>query len=169
VRHPVIRDGIPGTADGTVAAVSGLVADLGIRGLWQPQRDALIDIRVVDSDANSYVARRHTVAQILNSAQEEKKRKYLTACSARRADFTPFVVTCDGALGPEATRLVEELGSRLSNKWGRPYSVVIGWLRARITVAAIRATSLCIRGARTRWRGLGFEDGAPIDAHFQDL
>ena len=28
-----------------------LVADLGMRGVWQPQAEALLDIRVTDTDA----------------------------------------------------------------------------------------------------------------------
>ena len=31
-----------------------LVADLRVRGVWQPQGDVLIDVRVVDTDAPSY-------------------------------------------------------------------------------------------------------------------
>ena len=32
----------------------GLVADLGVRGVWQPLSEALFDIRVVVTDAQSY-------------------------------------------------------------------------------------------------------------------
>ena len=34
--------------------IPSLVADLSIRGIWQPQRVALFDIRVIDTDAPSY-------------------------------------------------------------------------------------------------------------------
>lgn len=30
-----------------------LIADLGVRGVWQPQTEALFDIRVIDTDAQS--------------------------------------------------------------------------------------------------------------------
>ncbi len=53
---------------------SALVDDLGIRGVWQPQAMALLDIRVVDTDASSYVAR--PVESILDSTEQEKRRKY---------------------------------------------------------------------------------------------
>ena len=36
---------------------SALKADLAVRGVWQPQCDALFDIRVVDTDAPSYRSR----------------------------------------------------------------------------------------------------------------
>ena len=32
-----------------------LIADLGVRGVWSPQSEALFDIRVIDTDAQSYL------------------------------------------------------------------------------------------------------------------
>ena len=32
-----------------------LIADLGVRGVWIPQAEALFDVTVVDVDASSYV------------------------------------------------------------------------------------------------------------------
>ena len=34
---------------------TALVADLGVRGVWQPQTMALLDIRIVDTDASSHI------------------------------------------------------------------------------------------------------------------
>ena len=34
-----------------------LVADLSVRGVWVPQAEALFDVRVVDTDAQSYLDR----------------------------------------------------------------------------------------------------------------
>ena len=65
-----------------------LIADLGVRGVWIPQGEALFDVRVVDTDAASYVNR--SVSTVLASAEEEKKRKYLSAAELRHASFTPF-------------------------------------------------------------------------------
>ena len=46
IREPVVCEGN--------AEVSALVADLGIRGVWLPQTEALLDIRVTDADAPSF-------------------------------------------------------------------------------------------------------------------
>lgn len=40
----------------------GLVADLAVRGMWQSQSDALLDICVMDTDAESYC--HHSVAAV---------------------------------------------------------------------------------------------------------
>ena len=48
-----------------------LVADLRVWGVWQPQTVALLDVRVVDTDDQSYTS--HSVSAVLSTA--DKKRK----------------------------------------------------------------------------------------------
>jgi hypothetical protein len=154
-REPIVQEANDDT--GTPA----LVADLGIRGVWEPQTLALLDIRVINTDAESYVHR--AVQDVLSTAEKEKKKKYhQQACDNRRANFTPFVTSVDGALGREAKSLVKLLSQRLADKWQRPYSSVLNWTRTRLSFAIIRASVQCIRGSRRRWRSLGLEDGASI-------
>ena len=50
----------------------------------------------------------------------------------------------------------------LAARWERPYSVVMGWVRARLSFAILRAALLCVRGSRTKWRSLGIVDGASL-------
>ena len=50
-REPVLRE-----AD-EARGISALVADLGVRGVWQPQAEALFDICVIDTDAQSHAHR----------------------------------------------------------------------------------------------------------------
>ena len=137
-----------------------LVADLCIRGVWLPQAEALFDIRVVDTDAQSYL--RHAPSRVLYNAEVEKKNKYADACSARRAHFTPLCFSVDGLAGTEATCFLRRMACRLSTRWDRNYAEVLGWIRARLAFAILRASVLCIHGSRTKWRSLGFEDGAAI-------
>ena len=49
-----------------------LIAHLGVRGVWQPQVEALFDVQVTDTDAPSCVDK--SVSSIL-AAAEEKMRK----------------------------------------------------------------------------------------------
>ena len=72
IREPIVLEG-----NDTVPA---LIADLGIRGVWLPQIEALFDIRVTDADAPSYLSR--SVKNVLITAEEEKKCKYVTAAEA---------------------------------------------------------------------------------------
>ena len=153
IREPVVCKGDDG------APV--LIADLGVRGVWLPQIEALFDVRVTDADAPSYLSR--SVVDVLATAEEEKKRKYVTAAEARRASFSPFVVTVDGALGHEAVLFLRRLAEKLSAGWEKSYGEVLGWIKARLSFAVIRATDLCLRGSRVKWRsGTGIDDGAGL-------
>ena len=137
-----------------------LVADLGVRGVWSPQSEALFDIRVTDTDAQSYLG--HAPESVLFQAETEKKQKYSAAASARRAHFTPLCFSVDGLAGSEATCFIKRLATGLSSKWERNYSEVLCWIRTRLAFAILRATGLCVRGTRSKWRCLGLEDGAGI-------
>ena len=118
-----IRDGTP-----------ALIVDI-TRGLWQPQTVALLDVRVVDTDAQSYI-HRNTDA-ILSSAEEKKKRKYSSEAEARRGSFTPFVVSTDGMLGREANFLLKRLAQRISTKWDKPLGQTTRWLHTRLSFAIL--------------------------------
>jgi hypothetical protein len=89
--------------------------------------------------------RNKTPAKVLDRHEKEKKRKYLQACmDQRRHFFTPFVVSTDGLLGREVTFVLKKLSALLSEKWARPYSVVCGYVKARMSIATVRATYLCM-------------------------
>ena len=51
IKEPVVREADVNNADG------GLRLDLGIRGVWQPQVEALFDVKVVDTNAPSHRTR----------------------------------------------------------------------------------------------------------------
>ena len=157
VKEPIVRE--PDISNDT----PGLVADLAIRGLWQPQTEALLDVRVVDTDAKSYCHR--PVDQVIHSAEKEKKDKYVAAVEARRGTFTPFVVSVDGYVGQEGSRVLKTVAEVLAIKWDKQYSSVIDWIRASMTFSIIRATNLCLRGSRVKWRSagnMGFDDGVVL-------
>ena len=126
----------------------GLKADLLVRGVWHPQQNASFDIRVTDTDALSYAGK--SSEQILRAAEQENKQKYLEACTSRHITFTPLVVSVDGLLAPEFLFFIKTLALRLSEKWGKPYSLITKWVRTRLNFAIFRATNLCIHVTRTK-------------------
>ena len=51
MKEPVVQEGDLESHSGAP------VADISARGVWQPQTTALFDVRVVDSDAPSYLSK----------------------------------------------------------------------------------------------------------------
>ena len=99
----------------------------------------------------------------LSSAEKAKKKKYSEAAALHRASFTPFVVSADGVLGREANFCIKHLAQKLAHKWEKSNSEVLRWMRARLSFAILRATNLCLRGSRTKWRSaFGMDDGAGL-------
>ena len=107
IKEPLVKE----AQDGSDA----LIGDISIRGVWQPQSTTILDVRVVDSDAPSYV--RKPPLQILKTAEREKKSKYQEACNSIHSSFTPLCMTVDGLLAPETNFFLKHLADRLSTKW----------------------------------------------------
>ena len=153
-REPVVREA------GEQGNQSGLVCDLAVRGVWQPQTEALFDFRVCNADAQSYVNR--PVSSVLDSLAKSKKAKHEQACWERRMDFTPFIVSTDGVIHREGEHFMKRLASRLSARWSKPYSITMSFVRTQVSLAILRATNHCLRGARRKMAPLHLEDGAAV-------
>ena len=61
--------------------------DLVVRGAIALQTDCVIDIKVINQNANSWSST--STAAILSGGEREKIKKQLQACQDRRADFVP--------------------------------------------------------------------------------
>ena len=149
--EPLIHTSQPATpatrAPGTQATVDPETrGDVAVRGFWKRGTTAIFDIRVTDTEVGRQ--RGQDPAKVLARHEKEKKDKYLEPCLARRRQFTPLVFSVDGMRGAEATAASKRLASLLSKRWNRPYSQVCGFVRSRLSMALVRATSLCLRGSR---------------------
>ena len=85
MKEPLIKDG-----SASHPPTDTLVADISIRGAWQPQVNALFDVRIVDTDAPSYLEK--SAEAFLKTAEREKKNKYARACEDRHASFNTLCV-----------------------------------------------------------------------------
>ena len=110
IKESIIREALPGR--------EALVGDISIRGVRQPQSTAVIDVRVTDSDAPSYL--RQSPMQVFRAAEREKKAKYSSACEALHVSFTPLCMTVDGLIGSETNTFIHRLADQLSIKWDHP-------------------------------------------------
>ena len=100
---------------------------------------------------------RHDVQKRLQWHYEQKKRKYQHIVVEGRVGFIPLIAASNGSIHKETKFILSLAARRIAEGSGSPTSCVMGWLRARVTVAILRAASMqlrCERGAGKR-RGLG--------------
>ena len=121
--------------------------DLLVRGLWSKGKYCVIDVRI--TDINNKTQRNTKPESVLKKHENEKKNKYLKACTEYRRDFTPFVLSTEGLLGREAKALLKHIAKLIAEKWDRPFSIISSYVKTRISIAITRAQHQCIRGART--------------------
>ena len=144
----------------------GLKGDLKIRGMHPLKAQTIVDVRVTFPDGGENKGK--DTKKLVETHEEEKRKLYKSECDKQSLDFVPFVITTDGVMGSCADKLIESLARKIGSKWGKKAGVVRAWIRSRLSIANIRATSACIRGSRTHPTPLeleaGFEDGAALQS-----
>ena len=88
--------------------------DLLIRDLWKQGTESVHNIRVVNTDALSYLKK--APDKCLHEAEKGKKKMSLEACLQKRQHFSPFVASVNGLLGVEATATLKKIASCLATK-----------------------------------------------------
>ena len=117
-----------------------------IRDLWTQGTDIIRDMRFVNTDAVSYQS--NTRKKCLQTADHEKKKKYLHACLNECLHFTTFVDLVDSLLGVEAELTLKRIASRLTQKWKELYSRTFIYVKSRMAITIVRATHRCIWGGQ---------------------
>ena len=120
--------------------------DCLLHGFWERNTSLIVDFRFGNLDAPSYVDKDYR--DVLSSWEAAKKRKHKADCQLNRRHFTPFVSSRDAILGAEATSFTRALASHLANKWNKDYSATCGYVKGRLGLTIIRATTRCLYGSR---------------------
>ena len=90
---------------------------------------------------------------IVQEADGFSGRPTLIADLSIRGVWQPrTVVSVDGVLGHDAQHLMKRLCDQIATKWEKSHSEVMEWVHARMAFAILRATNLCLRGSRVKWR-----------------
>ena len=110
--------GASGTIDQTGAPPSEVTEqkeDLLIRDLWQNGMDSVHNMRVINTDAKSHIAK--APEKCLQEAKRGKNRMDLATCLQQRRHILPSFALVDGLLGVEATATMKMLAICLATKW----------------------------------------------------
>jgi hypothetical protein len=120
--------------------------DASCHGFWERGRTTIFDMRITDTDTQSY--RKEDFAKVLEQHKKEKKDKYLQNCLEMRKDFTPMVYSVDGIAVREARTAEKRLATHLAGKWNCEYSQMVFYVRVRMAIAVVCANFLLICGSR---------------------
>ena len=91
-----------------------------------------------------------TIAAAYRKHELTKKREYAQRVrDVKHGVFTPLVLLTTGGMGREAVTLFKRLADGISRKEQKASSVVMGWIRCRVSFAILRSAILCIRGSRS--------------------
>ncbi len=124
--------------------------DIHARGFWNASQDAFFDVRVFYPNASSN--RSTNPLSIYRKHEQAKKREYgQRGRDVERGIFTPLVLSSTGGMGKEATTFFKRLADLVAKKRQQHYSIVIGWLRCRISFASLRSAIMCIPGSRSSY------------------
>ena len=122
--------------------------DIRGRGFWNTGQDAFFDVRVFHPNASCN--RSMTTAAAYRKHETAKKREYAQRVrEVEHGVFTPLVLSATGGMAREATAFHKRLADELSWKQDKQYSIVMGWIRCRLSFAILRSAILCIRGSRS--------------------
>ena len=143
--QPLTNESFP---DRTANTDANARLDIRARGFCNTGQDAFFDVRVFHPNASSN--RSMTTAAAYRKHETTKKREYAQRVrEVEHGVFTPLVLSTTGGMAREATTFYKRLADELSRKQDKQYSLVMGWVRCRLSFAILRSAILCIRGSRS--------------------
>uniref|UniRef100_A0A0G4G278 Uncharacterized protein n=1 Tax=Chromera velia CCMP2878 TaxID=1169474 RepID=A0A0G4G278_9ALVE len=129
---------------------------------WARQRQAILDTRVVNTQAASYT--QGDWQKVLTRSATGKKKQYAEPCRDKGYDFTPFIRSADEALEKDPEMFLKKVAHLVSLKWDRTYGQVCAYTKARMQAAHHRAASGCLRGTRGEVQRVNVEGGVAAAA-----
>ena len=141
----------------------GARLDIKAGGFWGRSRYEVtyFDVRVFNPYAASY--RSMSPQHVFGSHDNEKRRLYEERIrQVEGGCFTPLVFSCSGAAGKTSDVFLKRLASLLSDKRNINYGETMGWLRCRLAFALLRASILCLRGARGKPRSTAVDPSVAL-------
>ena len=140
---PVTGEILPARAN----TMDGARSDVSAIGLWHPMNRAFIDVKVFNPHAPSNAAK--TLEKMYITHEQEKKRKYLARIlQVEKGTFSPAIFSCSGGASPETSKLLKIIATKMAIKRKENYSLMMNFLRRRISFDILRTCLMSFRGER---------------------
>ena len=83
--------------------------------------------------------------------EEIKKRKYDQRIrEVEHASFSPLIFSTSGGFGPISSLFIKRLSHLHAEKFQRPYSIVVNYIRCRYSFSILKSALRCLRGSRSK-------------------
>ena len=80
--------------------------------------------------------------------EEIKKRKYDQRIrEVEHASFSPLIFSTSGGFGPISSLFIKRLSHLHAEKFQRPYSIVVNYIRCRYSFSILKLALRCLRGS----------------------
>ena len=131
--------------------------DVAAGGVWGGRFErTFIDVRVFNPMAPSN--RKPSLAASYRSHEQEKRRSYeRRVLEVEHGTFVPVVFSSSGGQGKAASALYGRIASMLADKRREPFSVVMAYIRTKLSVALMKSAVASLRGRRHRIDTFDFE------------
>ena len=128
---------------------TGARLDVRAQGFWGAHhQQAYFDVRVFNPLATSN--RQTTVSTCFRSHDREKRRVYEQRVrEVERGSFTPLVFSALGGVSRPTEITYKRLASLLATKKDHHYSIIISFIRCRLSFSLLRSAIMCLRGSRS--------------------
>ena len=118
--------------------------DIKANGLWGSRFcRTFFDVKIFNPHAKSCPK---NTKEAYKYHENVKKLKYeQRILDIEQSSFTPLIFSCTGGAGPGATKTMQKLAERLSEKRNDTYQDTMNYLRTKISFALLRSAILCLR------------------------
>ena len=128
----------------------GARLDVVAQSFWARDRQcAYFDIRVFNPFAQSYLNTSLARPSAIEGMNRRKREYEQRVREIEHGSFAPLVFSTSGGMGNTATIVYKRLASLHAEKFDKPYSKTIHWLRCRLSFSLLRLSIMCIRGSRS--------------------
>ena len=136
----------------------GARLDISAEGFWGHRyQRVFFDVRVfcpLSSTSSS-----QSLLACYRTNEEIKKRKYDQRIrEVEHACFSPLVFSTSGGFGPVSTLFIKRLALLHSEKFQRPYSTTVNFIRCRFSFSILKSALRCLGGSRSKLKFIDSSD-----------
>ena len=122
--------------------------DISAKAFWTKYQMAFFDVRVFDPNTKRYEGK--TLQQCFRTNKMEKKWIYNERIlQVKNGSSAPLFFSVNGGVGKEANKCYSRTAEKLAQKRDEPHSVMMSWIRRKISFLMMKSIIMCIRGSRS--------------------